>query len=48
MEFTVDRDGFKLYCVLEKPDLEKCPVVIMHHGSTMLISAHSMTPLLKE
>ncbi len=31
-EFTIKRDGFKLYCVLEKPNLKKCPVVIMHHG----------------
>lgn len=31
-EFTVERGGLSLYGILEKPDLEKCPVVIMHHG----------------
>ena len=31
-EFTVERGVLNLYGVLKKPNLEKCPVIIMHHG----------------
>ena len=34
MEVTIQRDGLTLRGILEKPDVEKCPIVIMMHGFT--------------
>ncbi len=32
MNVTVNRDGIRLRGILDKPDLEKCPIAILFHG----------------